>query len=85
MKVKVRNKVYDSANEPVMLILNDTDKENIARMPKTAHKYCASPTIWGEEKVVKFMETSSDRLVRARRFNRQYMAHEEGKPGRCGD
>ena len=57
MKVKVRNKTYDSVNEPVMVILNDQDKLNIAKMRKDAHKYCAAPRILSEEKVKKFMET----------------------------
>lgn len=27
MKVKVGNKIYDSNDEPIMIILDDTDKE----------------------------------------------------------
>jgi len=57
VKVKVRNKVYDSTKEPVMVILNDADKRYIAKMPKDKHKYCAAPGILSEEKVKKFMET----------------------------
>ena len=59
MKVKVRNKTYDSANEPVMVILSDADKLFIAKMSKDKHKYCAAPKILGEEKVKKFMETDA--------------------------
>ena len=32
MKVKVDNKMYDSTNSPIMVILEDRDKENIANM-----------------------------------------------------
>lgn len=43
MKVKVGDHVYDSDNEPVMVILSVKDKENIANMLPNATKYCAHP------------------------------------------
>ena len=43
MKVKVGDKIYDGEKEPVMVILTDDDKENIANMAPEAHKYCAYP------------------------------------------
>jgi len=50
MKVKVGDKVYDSAEEPIMVILTDGDKKNIANMSPEATKYCSYP---GEEKWTK--------------------------------
>ena len=40
MKVKVGNKVYDSGQEAIMVILTDKDKENIANMLPSCTKYC---------------------------------------------
>ena len=43
MKVKVENEIYDGEEEPVMVILSDMDKENIASMAPDATKYCVYP------------------------------------------
>lgn len=43
MKVKVGNKVYDSNNEPIMIILNNGEKQQIANMHPDATKYCQYP------------------------------------------
>jgi hypothetical protein len=43
MKVKVGDKIYDGEKEPVMVILTDQDKKNIADMLPDAYRYCAYP------------------------------------------
>lgn len=43
MKIKVGDKIYDGEDEPIMVILDDYDKDNIRRMKKNATKYCAFP------------------------------------------
>lgn len=43
MKIKVRNKIYDGEEEPIMLILSNKDKENIMNMAIEATKYCEWP------------------------------------------
>jgi hypothetical protein len=43
MKVKVRDTIYDGKDEPVMVILTDDDKFNIAHMSPEASKYCEYP------------------------------------------
>ena len=50
MKVKVGNKIYDGEQEPVMVILSEGDKKNIANMHPDATKYCIYPA---EEKWLK--------------------------------
>jgi hypothetical protein len=45
MKVKVGNRIYDSENEPVMVILSKSDRENIANMLPEETKYCSYPPI----------------------------------------
>ena len=62
MKVKVGNKIYDGEKEPVMVILNEGEKKQIAEMPKGLQKYCVYPDTkyWIEneyEKIRKWMET----------------------------
>ena len=44
MKVKVGDTIYDSEDQPVMVILTDTDKHNIATMSSKATRYCMYPT-----------------------------------------
>lgn len=34
MKVKIGDKIYDSENEPIMIIMDDIDKENINKAAK---------------------------------------------------
>ena len=43
MRVKVGDKWYDGKEEPVMVELTDSDKENIANMAEDATKYCNYP------------------------------------------
>jgi len=43
MKVKIGDKIYDTNQEPIMLMLNDVDKENISNMGESNTKYCAFP------------------------------------------
>jgi hypothetical protein len=43
MKVKIGDTVYDAEDEPIMLILTETDKKNIAKMLPETTKYCAYP------------------------------------------
>ncbi len=43
MKVKVGNTIFDGEVEPVMVIMTDKDKENIANMAEGATKYASAP------------------------------------------
>lgn len=38
MKVKIGKKIYDSNEEPIMLILDGTDKQNISKMTIEQYK-----------------------------------------------
>lgn len=49
MKVWIRNEVYDGDNEPVVIFLEDSDKENIKRMDKQYHIYCEYPDNYPEK------------------------------------
>lgn len=39
MKVKIGDKIHDSNEEPIMLILDDQDKENIKNMHSDKYKF----------------------------------------------
>lgn len=43
MKVKVGDRVYNGSEQPVMVILTDQDKRNIAAMHRECTKYCEAP------------------------------------------
>jgi len=60
MKVKIGDKIYDGAKEPVMAILSDSDKENIANMHPDATKYLSYPDTMSKEDAVAFMKEDKD-------------------------
>lgn len=49
MKVKIGETIYDSANEPLMVILSAADKDNIGNMAPEATCYASFPEGWGNE------------------------------------
>lgn len=60
MKVKIGNKIYDAALQPIMLILDDTDKRNITSIASKAIKYCSFPTIgFTTNEIKEFMKIKS--------------------------
>ena len=56
MKVKIGNKIYNSEEEPIMLILSDEDKKLIGKMRAVDNKFCSYPYELGQELVKKFMK-----------------------------
>lgn len=62
MKVKVGDKIYDGKNEPIMIILNKGEKQQIANMHPDATRYCQCPTTeeWTDKKIEKWMEVEPE-------------------------
>lgn len=56
MKVKIRDKVYDSIDEPIMVILSDKDKAKIAEMDEVTNQYCVYPDFMKKAEVMKFIK-----------------------------
>lgn len=58
MKVKIGNKIYDSEQQPIMLILSREDKLDIANMAETATKFCSYPggDDWTVDRIKKWMD-----------------------------
>lgn len=58
MKVKIGKKIHDSTKEPIMVILSDSDKQNISNMLPGGSKYCSYPEEgFSVEQIKAFMET----------------------------
>ena len=55
MKVKIGEMIFDSNIEPIMLILEEGDKINIAAMGEQK-KYCSFPEFLNEEEIIDFMK-----------------------------
>lgn len=62
MKIKVRNKIFDGNNEPIMLILTDKDKENIRKMKTDCHKFFVFPDTMKTEKIEKWMKEKEENI-----------------------
>lgn len=56
MIVKIGNKVYDSKQQPIMIVLSDDDKYNITQMIPEATKYCSYPDDMELNEIKKFMK-----------------------------
>jgi hypothetical protein len=59
MKVKVGKAIFDSDEEPVMLILSKEEKQQIAHMGEQT-KYCSFPEGLKTEEIVEFMKHGTD-------------------------
>jgi hypothetical protein len=59
MKIKVGNKIFNSENQPIMIILSEEDKYNIRNMDNNATKYCSYPDDgFDEQDIIEFMKTN---------------------------
>ncbi len=56
MKVKIGSKIYDASNEPIMLILDDKDKQNIKNMHPSATRFCEFPDSMDRNEIEKYMD-----------------------------
>jgi len=56
MKVKIGDTIYDSTKVPIMLILEEKDREYLSRITPEAYKYCLYPSTMETIDVDKFME-----------------------------
>jgi hypothetical protein len=55
MKVKIGNKIYDSREEPILLILSEEDKRNLERMDTEATKFLSFPDKMDLNEAKRFM------------------------------
>ena len=57
MKVKVGDKIFDGRDEPIMVILTEQDRKNIATMKPDMTRYAVFPTEkMTSEEMIEWME-----------------------------
>ena len=56
MKVRIKDTIYDDDKEPIMIILTDQDKKNIANMLPEKYKYISYPDEMAGEKIRKWID-----------------------------
>lgn len=56
MKVKIGDKIYDSSQEPIMIILEEYNKTHISNMDPRCTKYCEAPNTYTPEQLEEFMK-----------------------------
>ncbi len=63
MKVKIGEITIDAEDQPVMIILSDRDKINIASMPPDKARYCGYPLDrYSEKEIEEFMKIDGETL-----------------------
>jgi len=56
LRVKIDETIYDSAQQPILLILTDQDKLNITNMSPEATKYCVYPKDLSPDSIKEWMK-----------------------------
>ena len=56
MRVKIGDKIYDSREEPIMIILEEYNKRDIENMSNEDMRYCVFPQEMNEDDIERFME-----------------------------
>jgi len=56
MKVKIGNKIHDATTEPIVIILTQSDKDNIGNMHPDKFKYICFPDDMTMEDIRKFID-----------------------------
>ena len=56
MIIKIGNTYYNSTEQPILLILAESEKEHIANMSKDNKKYCSFPDESNIDKIKEFMD-----------------------------
>jgi len=58
MQVRIGDKIYDADQQPIMLVLSDLDRQQIAAMPAGLHCFCAFPADkFNQEDIQRWMES----------------------------
>jgi hypothetical protein len=55
MKVKIGDNIYDSDEQPIMLIMSQREKNLISHMCPSDTKFCVYPEDMNEGVIIKFM------------------------------
>lgn len=61
MIIKIGNQFFDSSEQPIMLILNNVEKEHISNMGEQK-QYCSFPEDYNIKEIKKFMKVPQELL-----------------------
>jgi hypothetical protein len=57
MKIKIKDEWFDTGDQtPMMLVLTETDNENISNIPKNCSRIAYLPDTWESERIDEYME-----------------------------
>ena len=57
MKIKIKDEWFDTGDQtPMMLVLTETDKENISNISKNCSRIAYLPDTWESERIDEYME-----------------------------
>jgi hypothetical protein len=56
MKVKIGYRMFDSHEEPIMIVMSEDDKKNIKKMPIDKFTYCTYPDRIPDDEILTWMK-----------------------------
>ena len=60
MLVKIGDKIYDSEKEPIMIVLQDGDRDDMYRLEENEFRFCFFPKGTCYKKIEDFMTLEGD-------------------------
>ena len=60
MKVKIKNTIYDSENEPIMLVLSAQDRLHILAMKPSSTQFCTYPANMSYDRLEAFIDETPE-------------------------
>ena len=55
MRIKIGDQIFDGSDQPIMVVLDETDRKNIANMPESATRYCLHPPMMDQKELDAWM------------------------------
>ena len=71
MKIKIKDEWFDTGDQtPMMLVLTETDKENISNISKNCSRIAYLPDTWESERIDEYMEINMRDMKKEEFFKR---------------
>ena len=74
MRVKIRDKIYSSSEEPILLILDPIDKLNIMAMAPSANLQCNYPNTMKKPEIDAFMDIKKEEIKKTDELKKEIKA-----------
>lgn len=59
MKIEIGDTIYDSDTQPIMIILDENEKQLVSQMNTKHSKFCVYPENYSEEEIKKFIKNNN--------------------------